>query len=67
MLVGSKDDPSVTVEATTEEMAAALAEVVTNGLGPRTFNSGRTGYRAAARVHAQGQRYQTSVQAVRLS
>ncbi|MEO3810741.1 hypothetical protein ABGB17_17205 [Sphaerisporangium sp. B11E5] len=66
VLVGSKLDPDAVVEATAEEMAAALADVLT-GLKPRTFKSGRTGFRAAAKVELHGQRYQTSVQAVRLS
>ncbi|NRQ38796.1 hypothetical protein HII36_44285 [Nonomuraea sp. NN258] len=66
VLAGSKSDPTATVEATTDDMAAALADLVIGDLGPRTFNGGNTGYRAAARVAAHGQYYQVSVLAVRL-
>lgn len=67
VLIGSKEDPQVTVEATTDEMAIALAGLVVDGLCARRFSTGRTGYRADAKVQAHGQRFQASVQAVRLS
>ncbi|MFG1879303.1 hypothetical protein ACGFIV_31120 [Sphaerisporangium sp. NPDC049003] len=65
VLVGSKNDATAVVDATAEEMGAALAGVL-GALKPRTFKSGRTGYRAAAKVEVRGQLFQSSIQAVRL-
>jgi hypothetical protein len=67
VLVGSKGNPRAKVEATTEEIAAALAAFVKDELAGRTFSTGRTGYRADGKIQAHGQRFQASAQAVRLS
>jgi hypothetical protein len=66
VLVGSKQDPTAVVEATTEEIGIALASLLED-LEPRTFSSGQTGFRADGKVEAHGQRFQASVQAVRLA
>ncbi|GAA3120253.1 hypothetical protein GCM10010466_08920 [Planomonospora alba] len=66
VLVGSKQDPNAVVRATTEEMGAALSGLLED-LQPRTFSSGKTGFRADGKVEAHGQRFQSSVQAVRLA
>ncbi|GLW98247.1 hypothetical protein [Microtetraspora sp. NBRC 16547] len=67
VLLGSKDDPHLKVDASTDEMAAALTALVADGLQARTFRTGRTGFRADGKVEARGQRFQASVQAVRLT
>jgi hypothetical protein len=67
VLVGSKDDPGATVEATTEEIIIALEDLLmAHPPGPKTFSSGRAGYHATRRVEAHGQRFQVNIQAVRL-
>lgn len=66
VLIGSKADPSATVDATTDEITAALAGLVASGLAPRTFRTGRTGHWVTGKVEAHGQRFQAGVQAVRL-
>ncbi|GAA2653605.1 hypothetical protein [Nonomuraea recticatena] len=66
VLVGSKDDPSISLLASLEEISAALAGLVVDGLQARRFSTGRTGFRADGKVQAGGQRFQASVQAVRL-
>lgn len=66
VLVGSKDDPSMSVGASLEEISVALAGLVVDGLQARRFGTGRTGFRADGKIQAGGQRYQASVQAVRL-
>lgn len=67
VLIGSKDNPKVKVRATTEEIQAALAAMVPAELPERQFSTGRTGYRVQGKIEAHGQRFQASVQAVRLS
>jgi hypothetical protein len=67
VLIGSKGDPSTQVHATTQEMAAALTALVDDGLTARTFSTGRTGFRADAKIQAGGQRFQASAQAVRIA
>ena len=67
MLIGSKGDPTARVDATAEEITAALAELVADDLAPRTFRTGRVGYWATRKVQAHGQRFQATVQAVRLT
>lgn len=67
ILIGSKDDPSMVAGAPVDEISAALTGLVVDGLCARRFSTGRTGYRTDGKVEAHGQRYQASVQAVRLS
>jgi hypothetical protein len=67
VLIGSKQNPGMAVEATTGEIAAALASLVLDGLRSRRFSTGRTGFRVDGKVEAHGQRYQAGVQAVRLT
>lgn len=66
VLIGSKDDHRLTLDASTEEMSAVLTSLVVDGLSARRFSTGRTGFRADGKVEAHGQRFQASVQAVRL-
>lgn len=67
VLVGSKNDPNATVDATTDEIGVALGDLLGKALKPKTFSSGRTGYLALGKVEAHGQRFQANVQAVHLS
>jgi hypothetical protein len=67
VLVGSKDDSEAVVLATTQDSAAALADLIGRALVSRTFASGKDGYRADGKITVGGQRFQASVQAVRLS
>ncbi|MFI6321592.1 hypothetical protein ACIBG8_28935 [Nonomuraea sp. NPDC050556] len=66
ILIGSKSNPNLTVDATCDEIAAALTALVVDGLQARRFSTGRTGFRTDGKIQAGGQRYQASVQAVRL-
>jgi hypothetical protein len=68
VLVGSKGNPRVTVQANPDQAKAALVtDLIDKGVEPRTFSSGKTGYRAQGKVQIGGQTYQTSVQAVLLA
>lgn len=67
ILIGSKADPAMQVFATVDEIAVVLAGLVVDQLQARRFSTGRTGYRADGKTQAHGQRFQASVQAVRLS
>lgn len=67
VLIGSKDQPRVKVAGAPEEAVAVFTELVRNGLPPTTFRSGKTGYRAQGRAEIHGQKFQLSVQAVRLA
>ncbi len=67
VLIGSKDNPRAKVAASTEEITAALTDMVQAGVPACEFRSGKTGYRAQGKVEAHGQRFQASIQAVRLS
>jgi hypothetical protein len=67
ILVGSKDDAEAVVAVSAEDTAAALADLIGRGLASRTFTSGKTGYRADGKVTVGGQRFQATVQAVRLA
>ncbi|MEW9532835.1 hypothetical protein [Microbispora sp. NPDC049125] len=67
VLIGSKEGQRLAVQATPEQMSAALAGLIMDSLTARRFRTGRTGYRADGKIEAHGQWYQASVQAVRLS
>ena len=67
VLIGSKDDPKAKVQATAEEITAALASMIQDELDEtRVFKSGNTGAFAQDKVKAHDQRFQASVQAVLL-
>jgi hypothetical protein len=66
VLIGSKADPKAKVTATTAELVEALTALIGQGVPARTFSTGSTGYRTQGKVEAHGQRFQVSVQAVRL-
>lgn len=65
VLIGSKANPKVKVQAKRDEAVSALAAIAEN-LAPKTFSTGRTGYYATGKVEIGGQRYQVQAQAVRL-
>ena len=68
VLVGSKGDPRARVHASSDQAQAALVtDLIEKGVEPKTFSSGRTGYRAQGKVEIGGQMYQASVQAVLLA
>jgi hypothetical protein len=67
VLIGSKDDPKAKTRASVEEIRAALTSLVQDGVPAASFNSGNTGYRTTGKVEAHGQRYQASIQAVKLA
>lgn len=67
VLIGSKGNPEAEVEASTDEVQAAIASMIAKDLPEREFSTGRTGYRVQDKIEAHGQRFQASVQAVRLS
>jgi hypothetical protein len=67
VLLGSKDNPRARVQASAEEITAALTAMIEAGVPACTFRSGKTGYRVQGKVEAHGQRFQASAQAVRLS
>jgi hypothetical protein len=66
VLIGSKDDPTIQVEATPVEAAQALAAFTGDQLKPKTFSTGRTGFFASGKADIGGQRYQVQAQAVLL-
>ncbi|MCP2337505.1 hypothetical protein [Actinomadura rupiterrae] len=66
ILIGSKGNPMLAPEASLGEMAEAFRELTAQDLVAKDFRTGRTGYYASGKIHAAGQRYQASVQAVRL-
>jgi hypothetical protein len=67
VLIGSKANPKVKVKAATNEAVAALTSFVEEGLKPKTFSSGKTGYYATGKAEIGGQRFQVQAQAVRLA
>jgi len=67
VLLGSRGNPRVKVQASTEEITAALTVMIQAGVPACEFRSGNTGYRVQGKVEAHGQRFQASAQAVRLS
>jgi hypothetical protein len=66
VLIGSKDDPAMQIEATPGEAAYALAAFTGDRLKPKTFSTGRTGFFASGKAEIGGQRYQVQAQAVLL-
>jgi hypothetical protein len=68
ILIGSKANPEMEVRANTEQVKAALtAGLIANGVPPTNFvKSGKTGYRAQAKVTIGDETYQSQVQAVLL-
>jgi hypothetical protein len=68
VLVGSKGNPKARVHASTDQAQAALVtDLIDKGVEPRTFSSGKTGYRTQGKVEIGGQTYQSSAQAVLLA
>lgn len=67
VLIGSKDNPKARVAASTEEITAALTDMVQAGVPACQFKTGKAGYRTQGKAEAHGQRFQVSVQAVRLA
>jgi hypothetical protein len=68
VLVGSKGNSRVKVQATADEARAALvADLVDKGLEAKTFSTGKTGFRAQGKVVIGDQTYQASAQAVLLA
>lgn len=67
VLIGSKDDPKAKVQATPDEITAALAGLIEDELDEeKVFSSGRTGAFAQGKFKAHDQRFQASAQAVLL-
>lgn len=64
VLVGSKDDASMTVAAELADVAERVASMVNMEAAERTFSSGKRGVYAQGKVTVAGQRYQVSAQAV---
>jgi hypothetical protein len=67
VLIGSKANPKVKVKATLDQAVAALADFAEEGLKPKTFSTGKTGYFATGKAEIGGQRFQVQAQAVRLA
>lgn len=67
VLIGSKAKPKTRVTATTDQAVTALVGFVEDGLEPKTFSSGKTGYFATGKAEIGGQRFQVQAQAVRLT
>lgn len=65
VLIGSKNDPGADVAASAGEVVEALRLPVRT-IEQKTFSSGRTGFYASAKVAIRNQRYQVSIQVVRL-
>lgn len=62
-LIGSKADPKVKVTATLEDVRAGLAAL---NVQPKEFASGKSGYYGQGKVEADGQRFQSAVQLVKI-
>lgn len=68
VLIGSKGNPKVKLQASPDQARGALVtDLIDKGVEPRTFSSGKTGFRAQGKVQIGGQTYQTSAQAVLLA
>jgi hypothetical protein len=68
VLIGSKGNARIKVQATADQARAALtADLVDKGLEAQTFSTGKTGYRAQGKVVIGDQTYQASAQAVLLA
>jgi hypothetical protein len=66
VLIGSKDNPRVEVQASTAEIISALTTLIQDDLAAVEFKSGKSGFRVQGKLQAHGQRFQASVQAVKL-
>lgn len=66
VLIGSKQDQSLTVDADLAEAATGLANTARD-MTAKTFGSGKTGFYVQGKSTFAGQRYQVSAQAVRLA
>lgn len=66
VLIGSKDDPTIQIEATPDQATEALVAFTGDRLKPKTFSTGSTGFFATGKADIGGQRYQVQAQAVRL-
>lgn len=68
VLIGSKGNPRVKVQANADQAKAALVtELIDKGVPAVEFKTGKTGFRAQGKVQIGGQTYQSSVQAVLLA
>lgn len=67
VLIGSKANPAAKVIAGVEEAEVALVAFTEDGLRPKTFRSGNSGYYATGKTEVGGQPYQVQAQAVRIS
>jgi hypothetical protein len=67
VLIGSKAKPRVKVKATPDEAVTVLAGFAEDGLEPKTFSTGKSGYYATGKAEIGGQRFQVQAQAVRLA
>lgn len=63
VLIGSKDQPKVKVQAKPQEAISALTGIV-ESLKPKTFRSGKTGFYSMGKCEIAGQRFQAQAQAV---
>ena len=68
VLIGSKENPKVKVQASAEDVAAMLVSMIPIDppMPERTFSSGKQGYRKSDKIEIGDQRFQASIQAVRL-
>jgi vancomycin permeability regulator SanA len=68
VLIGSKGNPRMKVQANAEQAKAALlTDLIDKGVPAADFSTGKTGFRTQGKVQIGGQTYQTSVQAVLLA
>jgi hypothetical protein len=68
VLVGSKGNPRVKVQANADQARAALVtDLIDRGLEAKSFSTGKTGYRTQGKVQIGDQTYQASAQAVLLA
>jgi hypothetical protein len=65
VLIGSKDDPTVTVGTSMEKLGFAIASVLET-LEPRVFSTGRDGYFASGKAIVGRERFQVMILAVRI-
>lgn len=64
-LDGSKNDPEATLTVTADQVVAAVLPLL-NGLRPKTFSSGKSGWHANGKVHVAGQNFTVNILATRL-
>jgi hypothetical protein len=68
VLVGSKGNPRIKVQANADQAKAALVtDLIDRGLETKTFSTGKTGYRTQGKVQIGDQIYQASAQVVLLA